>query len=250
MITNMTEDEWSVRYESLQQYEIARLDAENRVQDAIQATTRLAVQGEIDQLTAAQNVIGGLRGILGAFGSEFEEFAIAQQVLAAAQAIIDAQKATMAAMASSMVLPPIAREIAFAKAKAMIDNQLVISLATIMAQTIPSFFSEGGLVTGPGTGTSDSIPARLSNGEAVMTAQAVNDWGAMLSAMNVASGGNAIQVSNLPQRNDGMKGMERMMERALMNMPAPVVSVVDINKGQSRVKVQNSLGKLGRKKYQ
>ena len=250
MITNMTEDEWSVRYESLQQYEIARLDAENRVQDAIQATTRLAVQGEIDQLAAAQNVIGGLQGILGAFGSEFEEFAIAQQVLAAAQAIIDAQKATMAAMASSMVLPPIAREIAFAKAKAMIDKQLVISLATIMAQTIPSFFSEGGLVTGPGTGTSDSIPARLSNGEAVMTAQAVNDWGAMLSAMNVASGGNAIQVSNLPQRNDGMRGMKAMIREAMLEMPAPVVSVVDINKGQSRVKVQNSLGKLGRKKYQ
>lgn len=110
-------------------------------------------------------------------------------------------------------------------------------------------YASGGLVTGPGSGTSDSIPAMLSNGEAVMTAQAVNDWGTMLSAMNVASGGNAIQVSNLPQRNDGMKGMERMMERALMNMPAPIVSVVDINKGQKRVKVQNSLGKLGRKKY-
>lgn len=250
MITNMTEDEWSVRYESLQQYEIARLDAENRVQDAIRATTRLAVQGEIDQLTAAQDMIGGLRGLLGAFGSEFEGFAIAQQVLVAAQAVIDAQKATMAAMASSMALPPKAREIAFAEAKAMIDNQLTISFAAIMAQTIPSFFSEGGLVTGSGSGTSDSIPAMLSNGEAVMTAQAVNDWGAMLSAMNVASGGNAIQVSNLPQRNDGMKGMERMMERVLMNMSAPIVSVVDINKGQKRVKVQNSLGKLGRKKYE
>lgn len=35
-------------------------------------------------------------------------------------------------------------------------------------------FSRGGLVTGPGTGTSDSIPARLSNGEAVMTA--VRSW--------------------------------------------------------------------------
>ena len=243
MITNMTEDEWSVRYESLQQYEIARLDAENRVQDAIRATTRLAVQGEIDQLTAAQDMIGGLRGLLGAFGSEFEGFAIAQQVLAAAQAVIDAQKATMAAMASSMALPPIAREIAFAKAKAMIDTQLAISLAAIMAQTIPSFFSEGGLVTGPGTSTSDSIPARLSNGEAVMTAQAVNDWGAMLSAMNVASGGNAIQVSNLPQRNDGMRGMKAMIREAMLEMPAPIVSVVDINRGQKRVKVQNGLGK-------
>lgn len=110
-------------------------------------------------------------------------------------------------------------------------------------------YASGGLVTGPGTGTSDSIPAMLSNGEAVMTAQAVNDWGAMLSAMNVASGGNAIQVSNLPQRNDGMRGMKAMIREAMLEMPAPVVSVVDINKGQKRVKVQNSLGKLGRKKY-
>lgn len=110
-------------------------------------------------------------------------------------------------------------------------------------------YASGGLVTGPGTGTSDSIPAMLSNGEAVMTAQAVNDWGAMLSAMNVASGGNAIQVSNLPQRNDGMRGMKAMIREAMLEMPAPIVSVVDINKGQKRVKVQNSLGKLGRKKY-
>ena len=83
-----------------------------------------------------------------------------------------------------------------------------------------------------------------------MTAQAVNDWGAMLSAMNVASGGNAIQVSNLPQRNDGMRGMKAMIREAMLEMPAPIVSVVDINKGQKRVKVQNSLGKLGRKKYE
>ncbi len=34
-------------------------------------------------------------------------------------------------------------------------------------------YADGGLVTGPGTSKSDSIPARLSNGEAVMTAGAV-----------------------------------------------------------------------------
>lgn len=37
--------------------------------------------------------------------------------------------------------------------------------------------ASGGLVTGPGTGTSDSIPARLSNGEFVMRASAVNAYG-------------------------------------------------------------------------
>ena len=35
----------------------------------------------------------------------------------------------------------------------------------------------GGEVIGPGTGTSDSIPARLSNGEFVMTAEAVRNAG-------------------------------------------------------------------------
>ena len=35
----------------------------------------------------------------------------------------------------------------------------------------------GGEIVGPGTGTSDSIPARLSDGEFVMTAQAVRNAG-------------------------------------------------------------------------
>lgn len=39
-------------------------------------------------------------------------------------------------------------------------------------------FASGGYVTGPGTGTSDSIAARLSNGEFVMRAAAVSRWGA------------------------------------------------------------------------
>lgn len=255
-ISQMDEEQWSAQYGSIQAYEMARLDAENNVQDAIKKTTDLsiasqnqAIKVQLDELAAASSLVGSLRGLFGALGDDLEAFAIAEQALAVAQIIIDAQKATMEAMVASFQLGPIAGPIWFATQKGIITAQAAIASATTLAQAIPSFFSEGGLVTGPGTGTSDSIPAMLSNGEAVMTAQAVNDWGAMLSAMNVASGGNAIQVSNLPQRDDGMKGMERMMERALMNMPAPIVSVVDINKGQKRVKVQNSLGKLGRKKY-
>lgn len=244
-ITQMTEDEWSVRYGSLQQYEIARLDAENRIQDAIRTTSQLAVQGEINQLNAAKNIIGGLHGLLGAMGDEFEGFAIAQQALAAVQAIIDAQKATMAAMAACAALGPIAGPVAFASQKAMISAQLGISLATILAQAIPAF-AEGGLITGPGTSTSDSIPAWLSNGEAVMTARAVTDWGGVLSAINVSSGGRPINTSNLPERGDGMRGMKRMMKEALMEMPNPIVLVKDIDSGQKRVRVASRLGRLGR----
>lgn len=54
-------------------------------------------------------------------------------------------------------------------------------------------YATGGYVAGPGTGTSDSIPARLSDGEYVVRAAAVSKYGtAMLSAINgmqYASGG-------------------------------------------------------------
>jgi phage-related minor tail protein len=51
-------------------------------------------------------------------------------------------------------------------------------------------FSGGGLVSGPGSTTSDSIPARLSNGEYVVNAQAVAKPG-MLSLLESLNGGRS-----------------------------------------------------------
>lgn len=65
-------------------------------------------------------------------------------------------------------------------------------------------FATGGLVTGPGTGQSDSINARLSNGEFVSTKQATTRYRNTLEAMNRGTytensqGGSSVnvQVSN------------------------------------------------------
>jgi hypothetical protein len=48
-------------------------------------------------------------------------------------------------------------------------------------------FAEGGFVSGPGTGTSDSIPASLSNGEYVMTAEKTSQFLPVLEAMRSGS---------------------------------------------------------------
>jgi hypothetical protein len=50
----------------------------------------------------------------------------------------------------------------------------------------------GGRVTGPGTGTSDSIPARLSNGEFVVNAKSTKDNLALLHAINGGGKGYAL----------------------------------------------------------
>lgn len=48
-------------------------------------------------------------------------------------------------------------------------------------------FASGGPVNGPGTGTSDSIPAMLSNGEYVVNADASRKYGALLDAINTGN---------------------------------------------------------------
>jgi len=60
-------------------------------------------------------------------------------------------------------------------------------------------FDDGGGVRGPGTGTSDSIPAYLSNGEYVVKASAVNQYGVglfdALNAQKFAGGGMPNPIS-------------------------------------------------------
>lgn len=235
------------RLESLKALQDAQKALQNIQNKAAEDETKAQEQSTAMSLQSAQQLAGALGGLAEAAGADAGVVAM----LAIAESAAAMGAALHKAFSSSVtVWDGIAGAIAAISTITTIIMQIKSLNSSAEDERSKYRYASGGLVTGPGTGTSDSIPAMLSNGEAVMTAQAVNDWGAMLSAMNVASGGNAIQVSNLPQRNDGMKGMERMMERALMNMPAPIVSVVDINKGQKRVKVQNNLGKLGRKKYE
>ena len=253
-IQSMSEETYTALYGGVLEWRNAELDAQKAVAEAKQQVNDIQLQGIKLQEKETQMSIQSAQQMVGAL-EELAEAAGADAGVVAMLAIAESAAAMGAALhkafsSSATVWDGIAGAVAAISTITTIITQIKPLNSSAEEERSKYRYASGGLVTGPGTGTSDSIPAMLSNGEAVMTAQAVNDWGAMLSAMNVASGGNAIQVSNLPQRNDGMKGMERMMERALMNMPAPIVSVVDINKGQKRVKVQNSLGKLGRKKYE
>ena len=70
------------------------------------------------------------------------------------------------------------------------------SNAETPGKTAPSKFATGGLVTGMGTSTSDSIMARLSNGESVINAKSTAMFGNLLSNINQAGGGVAFGNQN------------------------------------------------------
>jgi hypothetical protein len=71
----------------------------------------------------------------------------------------------------------------------------VTGLDTSIATSLPGGFADGGFVSGSGGPTSDSIPAMLSNGEYVMSAEAVRTFGVgYLDMMN---------SGNVPHKKSG-----------------------------------------------
>lgn len=93
---------------------------------------------------------------------------------------------------------------------------------------ISSFFgfASGGYVTGPGTSTSDSIPARLSHGEYVVNARAVSRLGvSFLDAINGLSAGPRIQGGRLAFAAGGL--VPEAPAQSATNQNIRIVNVID-----------------------
>lgn len=119
----------------------------------------------------------------------------------------------------------------------------LVKAAFAGAKALVKGFSTGGYVQGAGTGTSDSIPARLSNGESVITAKATSMFSPILSAFNQLGGGVPI-VANTGGSNIGMDMLAAAVARGYQMAPQPVVSVEEINRTQRRVQTIESIGRL------
>ncbi|HHW4681994.1 MAG TPA: hypothetical protein ACQGQI_02105 [Xylella sp.] len=104
---------------------------------------------------------------------------------------MDAAKAGAGAAASQASIPYVGPALAIAAMVAM-----VAAVMGLLGNT--KKFASGGLVTGPGTSTSDSIPARLSAGEFVMNAAAVKRVGVdFLHSINGLSSGPRVRGNAL-----------------------------------------------------
>ena len=115
-----------------------------------------------------ENAAGKQSGIYKAMFVASKAFAIAESVIKIQQGIANASSlpfpSNLAAMAS-----------------------VAASTANIVStiQSVSMKFATGGHVQGPGTGTSDSIPAWLSNNEFVMTSRTVDHYGVgFMNALN------------------------------------------------------------------
>ena len=105
------------------------------------------------------------------------------KILSSAQAAINTYEAASFALAT--IPPPLG-----AIQAALVTIQGLAQVAKINAIQVPKFATGIIGVDGPGTGTSDSISAKISAGESVVTAKATAAFAPMLAAMERAVGNN------------------------------------------------------------
>jgi len=104
------------------------------------------------------------------------------------------------AIAGALLPPPSGLgPIAGAIAAVGIGITTALQVGAILAQKAPAppAFAKGGYVNGPGSGTSDSIPAMLSNGESVINAKSTSAFAPLLSAINEWGGGRRFAVGGI-----------------------------------------------------
>lgn len=130
-------------------------------------------------LGATGDLFGGLADVLK--NAQGEQSSIYKTMFAASKAFAIAQASVLlwqnVSKAMGIGFPQNIPFIAGALAQ---GTSILTSLSSVTA----TGFATGGLVTGPGTGQSDSINARLSNGEYVMTRQATSRYRDTLDSMN------------------------------------------------------------------
>jgi len=227
--------------ETVEQFNARILAAEQNMVNTKAALRQAELKNEKAYLNSSKSITNSLISLTAAIGESDEDFAKLSKMLTLVQITIDTGKAISAGVASASSLPYPANLAAIASTVATV----LANIATAVSTVNSAKFAEGGKVTGPGTGTSDSIPAYLSNGEYVMTARATRMFEPLLAAMNdVGVGVIPMQATN--SYRDYNMPTEELTEsfREAAREIRPVVSVTDINEGQQRVEVIESLDTL------
>jgi hypothetical protein len=175
------------RYDS----EIDRINAEEKKYEDSLANRTAAEQADLDikagfdeQRKNAEDVLRNEQNAIAK--KQFEAQKVNDATTVAIQTAVAVAKTIAQLGGVGALTPPGIALIAAITAQGLVASGLILS-----KEFIPQF-AEGGLVVGPGTGTSDSITAKLSNGESVINAKSTKMFAPVLSAINQAGGGKAI----------------------------------------------------------
>lgn len=226
--------------ESIEAFNLRKIEIENAYLDAKQDLTDKQVEIEQVKFQAAADITNSLSALADAAGEHSRELAMASKILALAEIAINTGKAIAAGVAQAQSVPFPGNIVAIATTIATVIANITTAIKTVKSAK----FASGGQVVGPGTGTSDSVPAQLSNGESVITARATSMFSPILSSFNMMGGGVPINLAASSNQTIGEDMLARAVAKGVQMMPRPVVSVEEISSVSNRVEVLENLGNL------
>lgn len=225
--------------ETLQEFNQRKLGYENDYYAAKEALNQKEIDVERAKYDAINSMVGGAQQVAEAFGENSKAMAKASKVLSLAQIAISTGVALAEGVKQAQSVPFPANIAAIATTVTTILANVATAIKTVKSAK----FAEGGDVTGPGSGTSDSVPAKLSNGESVLTAAATSMFAPALSAFNQIGGGVPIYGGS-PQQQVGEEYLANAVARGMAMAPRPVVSVEEITTVKNRVETLERIGSV------
>jgi len=223
--------------ESIEAFNARRLQLEQDYQDQKKALADKEVEVQQVKLEAYSTIAGGIAKVFEAMGDSESDFAKISKVLALAEIAINTGKAIAAGVAQAQSVPFPGNIAAIATTVATIMANIATAISTVKSAK----FAKGGLIEGIGTGTSDSINAKVSNGESVMTANATALFSPLLSAINQMGGGVPIMHHSGASSQVGEDMLAAAIAKGYAMAPAPVVSVEEITDVTNRVQAIETL---------
>jgi TP901 family phage tail tape measure protein len=218
------------------QYNSRILAGKQALAEAKAKINQASIKNEQAYAKSMRSVGDSLISVMDAIGQSDENFAKLSKIITLFKITVDTGKAISAGVANAMELPYPANLAAVATTVATVLANIATAVSTVKSAN----FAEGGKVNGPGTGTSDSIPANLSNGEFVMTAKATKIFEPLLTVMNSIGAGVPISMNGAYERVESAESLTDSFAEAAREIK-PIVSVVEITEAQDRIKTIENL---------
>jgi hypothetical protein len=95
-------------------------------------------------------------------------------------------------------------------------------------------FASGGLIIGRGTGTSDSIEARVSNGESIINANSTSMFTPLLSSLNQAGGGVGFGNQQINNQLQGEEMLARAFAKGAAMIPPNMLTLKEFHAANDR----------------
>lgn len=242
--------------ESIEEFNLRKIELQNEYVDAQKELADKEVEINQAKAQAIAATYGSIGDAIASLAGENKKAVAAAKVLALAEVAIEqgiaiAKAVSLAFKKEKSVWSAIA---SVAAATATIISSMASAIKAIKSAKVGGDggssnesrrgYAKGGLVTGTGSGTSDSIPARLSNGESVMTARTTSMFAPILSAFNTMGGGVPIQATQSAEQAIGEDMLARAVAKGVQSIPNPIVSVEEINSVGNRVQVIENIGTI------